>query len=103
MAAVPSDVYGHIYSFLVQQKLLKAAKAFRKEALVVSTILRTFGVLLVLLSFKVSRMFIVEYLLISVHMLPTNFFVQDVMLVTLAKLTHICEHLSRDKNSYFIF
>lgn len=42
MAAVPSDVYGHIYSFLVQQKFLKAAKAFKKEALVVSTIFRTF-------------------------------------------------------------
>ena len=42
MAAVPSDVYGHIYSFLVQQKFLKAAKAFKKEALVVSTLFRTF-------------------------------------------------------------
>jgi len=36
MAAVPSDVYGHIYSFLVQQKFVKAAKALKKEALVVS-------------------------------------------------------------------
>lgn len=90
MAAVPSDVYGHIYSFLVQQKLLKAAKAFRKEALVVSTILRPFGILLVFLSFNVSRMFIVEYPSIySVHMLPTNFLVQDLKLVALAKVANI--------------
>ena len=90
MAAVPSDVYGHIYSFLVQQKLLKAAKAFRKEALVVSTILRPFGILLVFLSFNVSRMFIVEYPSIySVHMLPTNFLVQDLKLVALAKAADI--------------
>lgn len=90
MAAVPSDVYGHIYSFLVQQKLLKAAKAFRKEALVVSTILRPFGILLVFLSFNVSRMFIVEYPSIySVHMLPTNFLVQDLKLVALVKAADI--------------
>ena len=46
MAAVPSNVYGHIYSFLVQQKFFKAAKAFKKEALVVSTNFRSLGVLL---------------------------------------------------------
>lgn len=47
MAAVPSDVYGHIYSFLVQQKFFKAAKALKKEALVVSKIFWPFDVLLV--------------------------------------------------------
>lgn len=47
MAAVPSDVYGHIYSFLVLQKFFKAAKALKKEALVVSKIFWPFDVLLV--------------------------------------------------------
>lgn len=85
MAAVPSDVYGHIYSFLVQQKFLKAAKAFKKEALVVSTIFRTFCYLFFLLFLKDSRIFIVKYPAISVHVLPTNVLVQGVMLAVFAK------------------
>lgn len=40
MAAVPSDIYGHIYSFLIQNKFPKTAKAFKKETLVVSFFLR---------------------------------------------------------------
>ena len=36
MAAVPSDVYSHIYSFLLQNKLVKTAKSFKKETTVVS-------------------------------------------------------------------
>ena len=89
MAAVPSDVYGHIYSFLVQQKFFKAAKALKKEALVVSTIFRSCGVLLVLLSVKVSRIFI-RVSLGSFRVFPTiNFLVQDAVLVTLAKPTDI--------------
>lgn len=35
-ASVPSDVYPHIYSFLLQNNLLKTAKAFKAETLVVS-------------------------------------------------------------------
>ena len=90
MAAVPSDVYGHIYSFLVQQKLLKAAKAFRKEALVVSTILRPFGILLVFFIFQCQpNVHCRVPSIYSVHMLPTNFLVQDLKLVALAKVANI--------------
>lgn len=35
-ANVPSDIYPHIYSFLLQNNLLKTAKAFKAETLVVS-------------------------------------------------------------------
>lgn len=39
MAAVPSDVYSHIYSFLLQNKLVKTAKSFKKETTVVGEVL----------------------------------------------------------------
>lgn len=35
-ASVPIDIYPHIYSFLLQNNLLKTAKAFKAETLVVS-------------------------------------------------------------------
>ena len=38
MATVPSEIYPHIYSFLLQNKFVKTAKSFKKEALVVSTL-----------------------------------------------------------------
>ena len=38
MATVPSEIYPHIYSFLLQNKLVKTAKSFKKESLVVSTL-----------------------------------------------------------------
>ncbi|XP_074615920.1 uncharacterized protein LOC141875515 isoform X2 [Acropora palmata] len=34
MATVPSEIYPHIYSFLLQNKFVKTAKSFKKEALV---------------------------------------------------------------------
>lgn len=33
MAAVPSEIYPHIYSFLLQNKFVKTAKSFKKETL----------------------------------------------------------------------
>lgn len=109
MAAVPSDVYGHIYSFLVQQKLLKAAKAFRKEALVVSTILRPFGILLVFFIFQCQPN---VHCRVSLDIFCSH--VANKFPCTGSKaccvgessqhlLTHIREHLSSDKNSHFIF
>lgn len=38
MATVPSEIYPHIYSFLLQNKFVKTAKSFKKESLVVSTL-----------------------------------------------------------------
>ena len=38
MAAVPSEIYPHIYSFLLQNKFVKTAKSFKKETLLVSAV-----------------------------------------------------------------
>ena len=36
MAAVPSDIYPHIYLFLLENKFVRTAKSFKTETLVVS-------------------------------------------------------------------
>lgn len=36
-SAVPSDLYQHVYTFLLENKFSKAAKEFLKQAKVVST------------------------------------------------------------------
>ncbi len=40
--AVPSDLYQHVYSFLVENKFGKAAKEFLKQAKVVRALLHVY-------------------------------------------------------------